>query len=80
MYNMSQNKFNIEEFKVTLADLFEVNMSDLNDEYDLSGLIKDSIDLGELVAILKSRYSVEPKNWESFKIETNLQKVFANFE
>lgn len=76
---MIQNNFNIEEFKATLADLFEVNVSDLTDEYDLSVLIKDSIDLGELVAILKSRYSVEPKNWESFKVETKLQDVFANF-
>jgi acyl carrier protein len=77
---MIQNNFNIEEFKATIADLFEVNVSDLNGEYDLSVLIKDSIDLGELVAILKSRYGVDPKNWESFKVETKLQEVFANFE
>jgi acyl carrier protein len=77
---MIQNNFNIEEFKASIADLFEVNASDLNDEYDLSVLIKDSIDLGELVATLKSRYGVDPKNWESFKVETKLQEVFANFE
>lgn len=77
---MIENNFTIEEFKATLADLFEVNESDLSAEYDLSALIKDSIDLGELVAILKSRYDVEPKNWESFKVETKLQEVFANFE
>lgn len=77
---MIQNNFNIEEFKATIADLFEVNISDLNGEYDLSVLIKDSIDLGELIAILKSRYDVNPKNWESFKVETKLQEVFANFE
>jgi len=77
---MTQNNFNLEEFKAILANLFEVNMSDLNDEYDLSVLIKDSIDLGELVAILKSRYDVSPKNWESFKVETKLKDVFANFE
>lgn len=77
---MIQNNFTIEEFKATVADLFEVNVSDLNGEYDLSVLIKDSIDLGELIAILKSRYDVNPKNWESFKLETKLKDVFANFE
>jgi acyl carrier protein len=77
---MIKNDFHIEEFKGILADLFEVNVSDLNDEYDLAVLIKDSIDLGELVSILKSRYNLEPKNWESFKIETKLKEVFANFE
>ncbi len=77
---MSKNNFNIEEFKAALANLFEVRAMDLTEEYDLSVLIKDSIDLGEFVAILKSRYDVNPKNWESFKSETKLKDVFANFE
>ncbi len=77
---MSKNNFNIEEFKAVLAELFEVNIIDLTEEYDLTVLIKDSIDLGEFVAILKSRYDVNPKNWESFKLETKLKDVFANFE
>ena len=40
---MIKNNFNIEEFKETIADLFEVNVSDLSDEYDLSVLIKYSL-------------------------------------
>lgn len=76
---MNQDNFTVEEFKATLADLFEISVADLHDDYDLSTLIKDSIDLGELVAILKSRYGVDPKDWESFKVSTKLNEVFANF-
>lgn len=77
---MNQDDFTIDTFKAVLAEVFAVNISDLSDEYDLSLLIKDSIDLGELAAVLKSRYNVDPKNWESFKTETVLQDVFKNFE
>lgn len=73
------NQFDIEKFKGVIAELFEVDKNVLNNDYDLSVLIKDSIDLGELVAILKNRYQVDPKNWESFKIETRLERVFENF-
>ena len=76
---MTQKEFTVDAFKVVLADLFEVEKNTLADEYDLSVLIKDSIDLGELVATVKATYGVEPTDWERFKTETSLQAVFANF-
>ena len=77
---MNDKVFGIEDLKKVLSELFEVDEGLLNDSYDLSTLIKDSIDLGELVAVLKNRYSVEPKDWESFKTNTSLIEVFSNFE
>lgn len=76
---MTEKQFDIEKFKDVVSELFEIDKKILHPNYDLSGLIKDSIDLGELVAILKSRYGVEPRNWELFKVETKLEKVFKNF-
>lgn len=77
---MNDKVFSIEELKGVITELFEVDRVLLDDKYDLSTLIKDSIDLGELVATLKSKYSVEPKDWESFKNKTSLIEVFHNFE
>lgn len=40
-----------------LTETFEIQDS-LNSDTDLSNYIKDSIDLGELLAVLKERYGV----------------------
>lgn len=76
---MSRKEFYIEDFIEILSELFEVDKSVLSNEYDLSTLIKDSIDLGELVAVIKKRHDVSPKDWQMFKTETRLDEVFSNF-
>lgn len=76
---MTEKEFTIDAFKYVLTDLFEVEKDTLTDNYDLSELIKDSIDLGELVATIKSEYNYEPADWELFKTETSLRSVFTNF-
>jgi acyl carrier protein len=81
MPTMEQEKiFSLEQFTAVLAEIFDVAESSLLSSTDLSETIKDSIDLGELAAVLKSRYSVEPKDWELFKINTTVIEVFNNFE
>lgn len=76
---MATEQFNIDSFRSVLSELFDVSVSELSEEYDLSQLIKDSIDLGELVAVLASRFAVEPVDWEAFKTKTTLEEVFSNF-
>ncbi len=46
--------------------IFEIQ-EDLNESSDLSIYIKDSIDLGELLAVVKNKYTIEPKNKELFR-------------
>lgn len=77
---MNDPRFTIQNFKGVLGEIFEVALRDLSDEYDLSLVIKDSMDLGELVAVLKNRYAVEPINWEDFKVRTTVKEVFENFK
>lgn len=76
---MTDKEFTIEIFKSMLADLFDADVSTITDDYDLAELIKDSIDLGELIATIKAEYHLEPADLELFKTETSLQSVFANF-
>jgi len=73
-------EFSLEHFSAVIAEIFDVSESSLQPETDLSEIIKDSIDLGELSAVLKSRYHAEAKDWELFKTKTSLQEVFGNFE
>jgi|AntRauTorckE6833_2_1112554.scaffolds.fasta_scaffold305644_1 acyl carrier protein len=77
---MNKTDFTIDDIRKVLSELFDVGELELDEEYDLSTLIKDSIDLGELVAILKQQYAVEPKDWDGFKTKTTLKEVFNNFE
>jgi len=71
--------FSINEFKVILGEIFTIDIQKLSDETDLYQYIKDSIDLGEVVAVLKSRHRVEPKDWNAFKSCASLREVFQNF-
>jgi acyl carrier protein len=73
------DEFSIHDFKVVLGEIFTIDIQKLTDETDLSQYIKDSIDLGEVVAVLKSRHKVEPKDWNSFKTSTSVKEVFQNF-
>ena len=47
----------------------------LNESSDLSVYIKDSIDLGELLAVIKNQYAIEPKNKELFRKYKNLGDI-----
>lgn len=73
------DEFSIYDFKIVLGEIFEIDIQKLTDETDLSQYIKDSIDLGEVVALLKSRHKVEPKDWNAFKTSTLVKEVFQNF-
>lgn len=77
---MNQTDFTLDTFKNVIAELFSVSQADLVESYNLALLIKDSIDLGELVAILKSRYNVNPVHWDAFRTNTTLVEVFNNFK
>lgn len=63
----------MENHKITQTDLVKVLeyifdiQENLNDSSDLSLYIKDSIDLGELLAVIKNKHGVEPKNRELFR-------------
>ena len=67
--------------KITSKDLIEVlryifeTEEDLDESTGLTVYIKDSIDLGELLAVLKNRYAIEPKNKELFRKYKNLSDI-----
>ncbi len=69
------------ETKITQSDLINILnfifdiQEDLNESSDLSLYIKDSIDLGELLAVIKNKYTIEPKNKELFRKYKNLGDV-----
>lgn len=76
---MTDKEFTIDTFKTIIAELFDAEAAILTNDYDLAELIKDSIDLGELIAAVKTEYGLEPADFELFKTETKLQSVFTNF-
>ena len=69
------------ETKITQSDLINILnfifdiQEDLNESSDLSLYIKESIDLGELLAVIKNKYTIEPKNKELFRKYKNLGDV-----
>ena len=69
-----QNKIVLEELIKTLRYVFEIE-GDLSESSDLSEYIKDSIDLGELLAVIKNKYAIEVKNKELFRKYKNLDDV-----
>jgi len=77
---MSNNDFTIEDLKMAVSEIFDIEIHSLQNDSDLTGIIKDSIDFGELVAFLKNRFVVEPKDWETFKTAITVEQVFNNFE
>jgi acyl carrier protein len=75
----TSHPFTIEVFTAILVEIFGVQTTPLNPDTDLVGVIKDSIDLGELVAVIKMRHGYEPVSYESFKVHTTVREVFENF-
>ncbi len=69
-----ENKITLEELTNVLHYIFEIE-GDLDEVSDLSIYIKDSIDLGELLAVIKNKYAIEPKNKELFRKYKNLGDV-----
>jgi acyl carrier protein len=69
------------ETKIAQSDLINILnfifdiQEELNESSDLSLYIKDSIDLGELLAVIKNKYTIEPKNKELFRKYKNLGDV-----
>ena len=68
----------LDEFVETLHQLFTIEDT-LTVDTDLSLYIRDSIDLGELVAVLKEEYGVVPRDLELFKTTTRLGDVIEIF-
>lgn len=56
-----ENKITQEDLIAALRYTFEIK-EDLYCDTDLSLYIRDSIDLGELLAVIKNKHQVEPKN------------------
>jgi acyl carrier protein len=71
--------------KITQSELVEVlqyvfeTTQPMEETTDLSLYIKDSIDLGEVVAVVKNRYSIEPENKDLFRKYTSLKDVLKIF-
>jgi len=61
-----QTKLTLAELVKTVNYIFETG-EDLNESSDLSLYIKDSIDLGELLAVIKNEHKIEPQNKELFR-------------
>lgn len=73
-----QNKISQENLVAALSELFPVQ-EQLVEMSDLAKYIKDSIDLGELVAVIKERHGVTPKDMQLFKTHTRLGDVLKIF-
>ena len=69
-----QSKITSKDLIEVLHYIFEIE-EDLDDSTDLTIYIKDSIDLGELLAVIKNKYTIEPKNKELFRKYKNLGDV-----
>jgi acyl carrier protein len=67
-----------DQFIEVLKELFSIQEV-LTAESDLSLYIKDSIDLGELVAVLKEEHGVTPQDLSLFKIHSRLEDVWRIF-
>lgn len=72
-------KLTNEQLAEAIKELFVVQ-APLTAESDLSQYIKDSIDLGELIAVIKERYGAIPQNMQSFKTCTKLEDVAKIFD
>jgi len=67
---------NNEEFIKVLRDIFSIDLNtDLSKDTDLSQYITDSIDLGELLAVIKQKYNIEPQRPELFSKYSKLDDV-----
>ena len=76
---MTKKDFCVDDFKKVLCEIFDVE-DELDNDTNLELYIKDSIDLGELIAILKERHDVSPRDLDKFNENTRLIEVFNNFK
>jgi len=72
------SKITQDEFVRVFESLFSIE-NPLTSETDLSLYIRDSIDLGELIAVLKETYGVTPQDVSLFKTNTQLADVVRIF-
>ena len=71
-------KINADELSTTIRSLFTVSESIASDT-DLSLYIKDSIDLGELMAVMKEQYGVTVSDVQLFKTHSSFSDVLKIF-
>lgn len=71
-------KITNEQFIEVIEELFAVS-APLTAESDLAAYVKDSIDLGELIAVVKERYGIVPQNMQLFKTHSKLGDVAKIF-
>lgn len=67
-----------DQFIKVVRELFSIQET-LTAESDLSPYIKDSIDLGELIAVVKAEYGVTPENLTLFRTHSRLGDVLKIF-
>lgn len=67
-----------DQFIEVIEGLFPIQER-LTEESDLSLYIKDSIDLGELIAVVKEEHGVTPENLALFKTHFRLGDVLKIF-
>lgn len=71
-------KLTNEQLADVIKELFIVPVP-LTAESYLSAYIKDSIDLGEMIAVVKERYGAVPQDMQLFKTYTKLGDVAKIF-
>lgn len=71
-------KLNEEELSTTIRSLFLVS-DNITATTDLSQYIKDSIDLGELMAVVKEQYGITVSNVQLFKSYSSFSDVLKIF-
>ena len=73
-FAFSMKSFTEQQLQKVLIELFDIQ-EQLSSDTDLMVYIKDSIDLGELLAHVEHTYGVVPKNPELFKTHSKLSDV-----
>jgi acyl carrier protein len=71
-------KLTNDQLAQVIKELFIVPVA-LTAESELSSYVKDSIDLGELIAVVKERYAVVPQDMQLFKTYSKLGDVAKIF-
>jgi acyl carrier protein len=73
-----ENKITESQLVDVVSELFLVDET-LSAASDLSKYVKDSIDLGELIAVIKERHGVVPRDTRLFKTNSKLGDVLKIF-
>jgi acyl carrier protein len=71
-------KLSEEELSTTIKSLFAISEA-ITSDTDLSRYIKDSIDLGELIAVVKEQYDITVSNVQLFKTHSRFSEVLKIF-